>query len=311
MTSSSTMTLLAATRGNRQTPGTALSSLISSQPTESMLRTSGFAPARRWPMVTAFASAAMNSPSKSVRAEDGLPAVTSLQIHDHRWMRRYCFATGDHARADLAHVARCPGGRGTGRRRWSQEFDKDFVRTRQPSSRILISRTVNPPHGSPSTCSPLSSPSPLSVLPLPPPRSASRPARRRHRQRRHGGRPVFGRPAPARHQLRQPQSAINVAHHVCDALGRAWSPARSASSWSPITPASTRRALCSFTVDSAQSYCRQYVTRWPTARRWSARTTDGPHPEGSPIAHLGRCFDGVSARLGDQRNGQLIYPYFL
>jgi len=208
------------------------------------------------------------------------------------------------------HVPGAPGGRGPGGRRWSQEFDKDFVQTRQPSSRILISRTVNPPHGSHRHVHLSVSPSPLSVLPLPaatlglPPCSPPAPPRR------HGGRPV-GRPAPARHQLGNPQSAINVAHHVSTPVGQAWSPAQISQQLVTHNPgigpaerfASSRSTRRSPTAGNTS-------TRWPHGATVVARTLTGLTRRGvpSPIwADASTVFRLVSATSG---NGQLIYPIF-
>ena len=55
------------------------------------------------------------------------------------------------------------------------------------------------------------------------------------------------------------QSAITVAHHVCDALGQGMNPATSAAILPARTHVSIRHTALVIVVDAAQSYCPQYV----------------------------------------------------
>jgi len=57
------------------------------------------------------------------------------------------------------------------------------------------------------------------------------------------------------------QSAINVAHHVCDALGQGMEPSQISQQLASHNPGIDRQAALLITVDSAQSYCPQYVHR--------------------------------------------------
>jgi Protein of unknown function (DUF732) len=56
-----------------------------------------------------------------------------------------------------------------------------------------------------------------------------------------------------------PQSAINVAHHVCDALGQGMEPSDISQQLVSHNPSIDRQSALLITVDSAQSYCPQYV----------------------------------------------------
>jgi hypothetical protein len=56
-----------------------------------------------------------------------------------------------------------------------------------------------------------------------------------------------------------PQSAINVAHHVCDALGQGMEPSQISQQLVTHNPGIDPQSALLITVDSAQSYCRQYV----------------------------------------------------
>jgi Protein of unknown function (DUF732) len=56
-----------------------------------------------------------------------------------------------------------------------------------------------------------------------------------------------------------PQSAINVAHHVCDALGQGMEPSDISQQLVSHNPNIDRQSALLITVDSAQSYCPQYV----------------------------------------------------
>jgi hypothetical protein len=55
------------------------------------------------------------------------------------------------------------------------------------------------------------------------------------------------------------QSAINVAHHVCDALGQGMEPSEISQQLVSHNPRIDRQSALLVTVDSAQSYCPQYV----------------------------------------------------
>jgi hypothetical protein len=55
------------------------------------------------------------------------------------------------------------------------------------------------------------------------------------------------------------QSAINVAHHVCDALGQGMEPSEISQQLVGQNPHIDRQSALLITVDSAQSYCPQYV----------------------------------------------------
>ena len=57
------------------------------------------------------------------------------------------------------------------------------------------------------------------------------------------------------------QSAINVAHHVCDALGQSMEPSQISQQLVSHNPRIDRQSALLITVDSAQSYCPQYVHR--------------------------------------------------
>jgi hypothetical protein len=57
------------------------------------------------------------------------------------------------------------------------------------------------------------------------------------------------------------QSAINVAHHVCDALGQGMEPSQISQQLAGHNPQIDRQTAVLLTVDSAQSYCPQYVHR--------------------------------------------------
>jgi hypothetical protein len=57
------------------------------------------------------------------------------------------------------------------------------------------------------------------------------------------------------------QSAINVAHHVCDALGQGTEPSQISQQLVGHNPGIDRQNALLITVDSAQSYCPQYVHR--------------------------------------------------
>jgi hypothetical protein len=58
-----------------------------------------------------------------------------------------------------------------------------------------------------------------------------------------------------------PQSAIGVAHHVCDALGQGMEPSQISQQLASHNPQIDRQTAVLITVDSAQSYCPQYVHR--------------------------------------------------
>ncbi|MDT5259626.1 MAG: hypothetical protein QOD10_4706 [Mycobacterium sp.] len=58
-----------------------------------------------------------------------------------------------------------------------------------------------------------------------------------------------------------PQSAINAAHHVCDALGQGMEPSQISQQLASHNPQIDRQTALLITVDSAQSYCPQYVHR--------------------------------------------------
>ena len=58
-----------------------------------------------------------------------------------------------------------------------------------------------------------------------------------------------------------PQSAIGVAHHVCDALGQGMEPSQISQQLSSHNPQIDRQTGVLITVDAAQSYCPQYVHR--------------------------------------------------
>jgi Protein of unknown function (DUF732) len=58
-----------------------------------------------------------------------------------------------------------------------------------------------------------------------------------------------------------PQSAIGVAHHVCDALGQGMEPSQISQQLASHNPQIDRQTALLITVDSAQSYCPQYVHR--------------------------------------------------
>ena len=58
-----------------------------------------------------------------------------------------------------------------------------------------------------------------------------------------------------------PQSAIGVAHHVCDALGQGMEPSQISQQLASHNPQIDRQTGVLITVDAAQSYCPQYVHR--------------------------------------------------
>jgi hypothetical protein len=58
-----------------------------------------------------------------------------------------------------------------------------------------------------------------------------------------------------------PQSAINVAHHVCDALGQGMEPSQISQQLASHNSQIDRQTALLITVDAAQSYCPQYVHR--------------------------------------------------
>jgi hypothetical protein len=58
-----------------------------------------------------------------------------------------------------------------------------------------------------------------------------------------------------------PQSAINVAHHVCDSLGQGMEPSQISQQLASHNPQIDRQTALLITVDAAQSYCPQYVHR--------------------------------------------------
>jgi len=55
------------------------------------------------------------------------------------------------------------------------------------------------------------------------------------------------------------QSAITVAHHVCDALGQGTEPQRHQQQHRSVNARIDRRTALAVVVDAAQSYCPQYV----------------------------------------------------
>ena len=55
------------------------------------------------------------------------------------------------------------------------------------------------------------------------------------------------------------QSAITVAHHVCDALGQGMEPSDISSSIAGANSSIDRQTALVITVDAAQSYCPQFV----------------------------------------------------
>jgi hypothetical protein len=55
------------------------------------------------------------------------------------------------------------------------------------------------------------------------------------------------------------QSALNVAHHVCDALGQGMEPSDISQQLVSHNPRIDRQSAVLITVDSAQAYCPQYV----------------------------------------------------
>ena len=57
------------------------------------------------------------------------------------------------------------------------------------------------------------------------------------------------------------QSAINVAHHICDSLGQGMEPSQISQQLASHNPQIDRQTALLITVDSAQSYCPQYVHR--------------------------------------------------
>ena len=57
------------------------------------------------------------------------------------------------------------------------------------------------------------------------------------------------------------QSAINVAHHVCDALGQGMEPSQISQQLASHNPGIDGQSALLITVDAAQSYCPQYVHR--------------------------------------------------
>ena len=57
------------------------------------------------------------------------------------------------------------------------------------------------------------------------------------------------------------QSAINVAHHVCDALGQGMEPSQISQQLASHNPGIDGQSALLITVDAAQSYCPQYVQR--------------------------------------------------
>jgi hypothetical protein len=59
------------------------------------------------------------------------------------------------------------------------------------------------------------------------------------------------------------QSAINVAHHVCDALGQGMEPSQISQELVSHNPHIDRQSALLITVDAAQSYCPQFVHRLP------------------------------------------------
>jgi hypothetical protein len=59
------------------------------------------------------------------------------------------------------------------------------------------------------------------------------------------------------------QSAIHVAHHVCDSLGQGMEPTEISQQLASHNPGIDRQTALLITVDSAQSYCPQYVHRMP------------------------------------------------
>ena len=59
------------------------------------------------------------------------------------------------------------------------------------------------------------------------------------------------------------QSAINVAHHVCDALGQGMEPSQISQQLVSHNTRIDRQSALLITVDSAQSYCPQYVHLMP------------------------------------------------
>ena len=56
-----------------------------------------------------------------------------------------------------------------------------------------------------------------------------------------------------------PQSAITVAHHVCDALGQGMEPSDISSNIASANSRIDRHTALVIVVDAAQSYCPQYV----------------------------------------------------
>jgi hypothetical protein len=58
-----------------------------------------------------------------------------------------------------------------------------------------------------------------------------------------------------------PQSAIGVGHHVCDALGQGMEPSQISQQLASHNPQIDRQTGVLITVDAAQSYCPQYVHR--------------------------------------------------
>jgi hypothetical protein len=58
-----------------------------------------------------------------------------------------------------------------------------------------------------------------------------------------------------------PQAAINVAHHVCAALGQGMEPSQISQQLVSHNPHIDPQSALLITVDSAQSYCPQYVHR--------------------------------------------------
>jgi len=59
------------------------------------------------------------------------------------------------------------------------------------------------------------------------------------------------------------QSAINVAHHVCDALGQGMEPSQISQQLVSHNPRIDPQSALLITVDAAQSYCPQYVHHMP------------------------------------------------
>ena len=55
------------------------------------------------------------------------------------------------------------------------------------------------------------------------------------------------------------QSAITVAHHVCDALGQGTEPSDISSNIAGANARIDRQTALVIVVDAAQSYCPQYV----------------------------------------------------